>query len=54
MTMPTVGAVRIAFLDGMNLARDILNNRRAGPPLKLAVRAALVKRELNQLFRRVK
>jgi hypothetical protein len=38
----------------MTLARQILNNRRAGLPLKLAVRAALLKRQVNQLFRSLK
>jgi hypothetical protein len=37
----------------MTIARDILNNRRAGLPLRLAVRAALLKRELNNFYRNV-
>lgn len=38
----------------MTIARDILNNRRAGLPLQLAVRAALLKRELTNLYRSAK
>jgi hypothetical protein len=37
----------------MTIARDILNNRRAGLPLSLAVRAAILKHELVNLYRSV-